>query len=391
MSDPNVSLVFDPFAGASGDMILAGLLDIGLPLEWLKELVDSLPLEARIHVDRTKRGSLVAAALKIDTRGAAPLRQLPELLEIVDAAPVGADARRRAASVMTRLGDVEADLHGVAVEDVHFHEVGAADTFIDVLGCCAGLAELGIRNCYTRPVALGRGTVVTEHGTLPLPAPATLRLLEGLSVFEPGYEGELTTPTGAALLAELTGGRRPPASFAPLRSGYGAGSRDPDTHANVIRLVLVKSEGEGELFILQCDIDDMLPEYVPPLLERLYEAGATDVFALDVAMKKGRRGVRVEVLAPGGRRAEACRMLLEESTTLGVRYWPVQREVLPRETKTIKWRGFSIRVKTSVTPDGHIRQKPEYDDVLQIARSTGLPVLRVRELLERELDFESQE
>lgn len=380
-------LIFDPFAGASGDMILSALLDVGLDVEWLQELVRGLPVEVDLEISDVRRGSLAARAVTVTPRREQPLRHLSDLLEIVESAPVGPDVRAVAARVIERLADVEADLHGVSREDVHFHEVGAVDTIVDVLGCCGGVAELAVQQCFTRSVAIGRGTVRTDHGELPVPAPATLRLLEGLPVRETGFEGELTTPTGAALLAELAGGAVPPGEFVPMRSGLGAGIRDPETHPNVLRVILAESRGDREdLYMLQCDIDDMSAEDVPPLLEDLRGGGAVDVITHPIGMKKGRTGLRIEALVPGARRLEACRILLEESTTLGVRFWAVAREVSPRSTRTIAWRGFPIRVKTSVTPEGHLRVKVEYEDVLEVARATGLPVLQVREQIQRELD-----
>lgn len=391
MSEPARCLIFDPFAGVSGDMLLAALLDVGVPTERLQRLVASLPVEATVTVSSVRRGTLTARAVRIDAAKGQPLRHLRDLLRIVESAPVDDEVRQRAARVLRRLAEVEAGLHGVGVDEVHFHELGAADTVVDVLGCCDGVQALGVTSCFTRPVALGHGSVQTEHGELPVPAPATLRLLEGVPVMQTGLEGELTTPTGAALLAELTAGRPAPGTFVPLESGFGAGARDPETHPNLLRVLLVQMGGEDELYALQSDIDDLSPEYVPPLLERLYASGAVDVCTHPVGMKKGRTGLRIEALVPAGRRMDACRLLLEESTTLGVRYWRVDREVLPRATKTIEWRGFHIRVKSSVTPGGHTRLKPEYDDVLQVARATGLPVLQIREAIKRKLDSENRQ
>lgn len=391
MSEPARCLIFDPFAGVSGDMLLAGLLDVGLATERLQRLVAALPIEATVTVSSVKRGALTARAVRIDAPKEQPMRHLRDLLRIIESAPVDDEVRRRATGVLRRLAEVEAELHGTSVDEVHFHEIGAVDTVVDVLGCCDGVQALGVASCFTRPLALGHGSVQTQHGKLPVPAPATLRLLEGVPVVQTELEGELTTPTGAALLAELTAGRAAPGTFVPLESGFGAGARDPATHPNLLRVMLVQMGGGDELYALQCDIDDLSPEYVPPLLERLHASGAVDVCTHPVGMKKGRTGLRIEALVPAGNRMDACRLLLEESTTLGVRYWRIDREVLPRSTKTIEWRGFPIRVKSSVTPGGHPRLKPEYDDVLQVARATGLPVLQVREAIKRKLDSENPE
>lgn len=383
-------MIFDPFAGVSGDMILAATLDLGLSAEWLHDLVAGLPLEAKLKITKVRRGSLQATAVRVVAEGPSRRRSVTDLVEIVESAAVDPAVRDRAIRVIERLVDVEAGLHGMAREEVHLHELGGVDTIVDVVGCCAAVRELDVERCFTRPVAIGRGFVETEHGRLPLPAPATLRLLEGLDVRQTDLEGELTTPTGAALLAELTGGERLPSVFTPVRSGMGAGNRNPETHPNVLRVVLADLWSVAtQLFLVQCDIDDMSPEYMPALQDGLYRSGALDVVVQPVGMKKGRSGLRIEALVPSDRRLEACRFLLEESTSLGVRFWPVDREVLPRSMQTIEWRGQTIRVKVGTTPEGHLRIKPEYDDVLRAARSMGLPVLQVREQIQRKLDREN--
>ncbi len=389
MSERTRCLIFDPFSGVSGDMILGGLLDLGLPLEWLEQLVSSLPLRAKLGAARVKRGSLQAWAVRVETSGPTVTRRLEDVLEIVEAAGIDARARSHAVDAFRRLAEVEGALHGVPSDQVHFHEVGAADALIDIIATVGAIPELGIESCYTRAVAVGRGWVKAAHGRLPLPAPATLKLLEGLPVYESELEGELTTPTGAVLLAVLTGGRGLPGPFTPIRSGFGAGSRDPATHPNCLRLTLAELDARGPMSVLQADIDDMSPEYLPPLLEALHVAGAIDVWAFPLMMKKGRSGLRVEALVPEGHREEVGRALFAASTTLGLRYWQVEREVLPRATNTIEWRGFTIRIKTSRTPEGHVRCKPEYDDVIEAARALGISALEARLAIERLLERRS--
>lgn len=389
MSERTRCLIFDPFSGVSGDMILGALLDLGLPLDWLEQLVSSLPLGATLRADRVKRGSLQAWAVRVETSEPATNRRLEDVLAIINAAAIDPRARSQAEDAFRRLAAVEGALHGVPPEQVHFHEVGAADALIDVVGTVAALPQLGIESCFTRPVAVGRGWVDSAHGKLPLPAPATLRLLEGLPIYESELEGELTTPTGAVLLSVLTGGQRLPGPFTPLRSGFGAGSRDPETHPNCLRLTLGELDPRGPLCLIQADVDDLSPEYLPPLLEALQTAGAIDVWTFPLLMKKGRSGQRVEALVPEGKREEVSRALFRASTTLGLRFWQVEREVLPRATNTIEWRGFPIRIKTSRTPEGHVRCKPEYDDVIEAARALGVSALEARLAIERLLEGQS--
>jgi uncharacterized protein (TIGR00299 family) protein len=379
-------LIFDPFSGISGDMVLGSLIDLGLPTEWLRDLVAHLPVKASIEIGEVSRGAIRAQRVRVDAPGPEPARHLSDLLEILERAPVAAAVREKAGAAFQRLAQIEGAVHGIDPEQVHFHEVGAADAIVDIVGAMAGVVELGVERCFTRPVALGSGWVTAQHGTLPVPAPATLKLLEGLPVRDSGLEGELTTPTGAVLLSVLTGGSRAPASYVPLRSGFGAGHRDPSSHPNCLRVVLATLEPSLDMYVVQADVDDMPPEYVPPLREALDTAGATDVWVYPVQMKKGRTGLRIEALVYDRQREAVARALFAHSTTLGLRFWPVERQVLLRETKTIEWRGFPIRIKTSAATEGHVTCKPEYDDIEKAARALGLPPLRVRQEIERLLD-----
>jgi uncharacterized protein (TIGR00299 family) protein len=378
-------LIFDPFAGLAGDMILAGLIDLGLSRDWLQELILGTPVDATLSVTAVVRGAISAPLVTVETAAEQPERRLDDILAIIDSAAVDQGARETAASVFRRLADVEGAIHGVPPERIHFHEVGAADAIVDILGAAAGIAQLGVTDCFTRPVAIGRGWIDAAHGALPVPAPATLRLLEGIPVFESDFEGEITTPTGAALLSALTGGKPAPGLFVPVRSGFGAGTRDPSTHPNCLRLVLADLQVPGPMFVLQADIDDMSPEFLPPLVQSLFDAGATDVSSHPVQMKKGRTGLRIEVLAHGAAIDSVQNAILSESTTLGLRFWHVQRQVLPRTTNRIEWRGFSIRIKSSVDADGHVRHKAEYDDIIAAAQALDIPPLRAKEEIERQL------
>src|SRR5690606_19325995 len=239
--------------------------------------------------------------------------------------------------------------------------------------------------CYTRPVTVGSGYVEIEHGRYPLPAPATLKLLDGLPVRDSGYEGECTTPTGAALLATLTEGRRPPAEFIAGRSGFGAGTRDPEDRPNCLRILLcqVPYAGESRLYLVQADLDDLPPEYVPPAQEALFRAGALDVVAFPAGMKKGRPGVRLEALTTEPKLDAVLEALYRNTSTIGARYWPVQRPALARSEETVEWRGQTIRRKRVRLPDGTERAKPEYEDVVRAANALGLGPFEVRLALER--------
>ncbi|MGD8239647.1 MAG: nickel pincer cofactor biosynthesis protein LarC [Armatimonadota bacterium] len=383
MEERTRCLIFDPFAGISGDMIMGALIDLGLEVDWLEALVSDLPVKVGLGIEEVSRGSIKATAVRVETLGTDVVRHLKDVLEIIDAAQLDEKAREWARAAFRQLADVEGSIHGIPADKVHFHEVGADDAIVDILGACAGISHLGIDRCFTRPVAVGLGWVNAQHGALPLPAPATIRLLEGLPVRETELEGELTTPTGAVLLSVLTGGRRLHGDFTPVRSGYGAGGRDPETHPNCLRLILADLDARGDLIIVQADIDDMSPEYAPSLLEELFAAGAIDAWTQPVQMKKGRTGLRIEVLVPETGREAVSRALFQGSTTLGLRYWRVEREILPRAVETVEWRGHTIRVKASTSPDGHVHYKPEFDDVIAAARAAGLPTLRAQHEIEQ--------
>lgn len=375
---PN-ALIFDPFAGISGDMVLGALVDLGLSAEWLSELVASLDVGARVVVERADRSGVACGRVQFELPSEPGHRHLKGVLGIVEGSGLPDPVIERAAAVFQRIARAEAAVHGVAVEEVHFHEVGALDSILDVVCAVAGLAELGYSEFYTRPVAVATGTVEIQHGRYPLPAPATARLLEGLPVTDVPYPEECTTPTGAALLAELTGGRRPPVARYG-RSGYGAGTRDPAGRPNCLRVIECRPEPAvgGALHVIQADIDDLAAEYVASARESLLEAGAVDVTLSRVEMKKGRPGVRVEALAPGVSLERVVEALFRSTSTIGVRHWPVERFTLERMEEIVEWRGHAIRMKKVRLPGGGERRKPEFDDVVAAARALGLTPHEVR-------------
>lgn len=377
------ALIFDPFAGISGDMIVGALVDLGLPAAWLQDFVASLGLPGQVVIERVDRSGIACGRVRFDLPQEHVQRHLPDVLEIVDGSGASQEVRDGAAAVFRRLAEAEAAVHGVPVERVHFHEVGALDSILDVMCSVAGVHELGFERFYTRPVAVGSGTVEMAHGTFPLPAPATARLLEGLPVRETGYGEECTTPTGAAILATLTGGAVAPREVVYGRTGYGAGTRDPHGRPNCLRLIACGTpQSGGGVYLVQADIDDLAPEYVAAARDSLMEAGALDVTLTRVDMKKGRPGVRVEALAPDGLLADVVEAFFVGTRTIGVRYWEVDRTVLHRADEVLEWRGQRIRCKRVRLPDGTLRAKPEYEDVVAAARALGLAAHEVRAKLE---------
>jgi uncharacterized protein (TIGR00299 family) protein len=371
-------LIFDPFAGVSGDMTVAALLDLGLPLQWLQGFVADLHLgDIGVGAETVNRKGIAATRLVLNLPHEHAHRHLHHVVKIIEGTGVRPEVRDRAVHAFTLLAEAEAAVHGTTVQKVHFHEVGALDAIIDVLCAVAGCYELGATEFYTRPVALGRGWVDMEHGHFPVPPPAVLKLLAGIPVRDPDFEGECTTPTGAALVTALTGGAPPPVTFTPVASGFGAGTRDPQDRPNVLRLVLIEpaAGGEDAVMVVQCDVDDLPPEYVPTLLQAVLDAGAADCSAQPLVMKKGRTGVRIEALAPPQALDAVQGALFRAGTTIGVRFWPAARRTLPRKTETATWRGQEVRVKRSALPGGGERAKPEFEDVARAAAALGITPL----------------
>ena len=371
-------LIFDPFAGVSGDMTVAALLDLGLPLEWLRSFVAGLGLgDVRVDAERVDRRGIACTRLVLELPHEHAHRHLHHVVRIIEGTGAAPEVRDRAVHAFTLLAEAEAAVHGTTVERVHFHEVGALDAIVDVLSAVAGCHELGATEFYTRPVALGRGWVDMEHGHFPVPPPAVLKLLQGVPVRDPEFEGECTTPTGAAIVRALTGGAPPPATYTPVASGFGAGTRDPHDRPNCLRLVLIEPQGGADqgIVVVQCDVDDLTPEYVPPLLQAVLDAGAADCSAQPLVMKKGRPGVRVEALAPPEALDAVSAALFRAGSTIGLRFWPAGRRVLPRRVETVAWRGEEIRVKRSALPGGGERAKPEFEDVARAAARLGMTPL----------------
>ena len=377
-------LIFDPFAGISGDMTIAALLDLGLDETWLRDFVRHLDIApVTVHIERVDRRGITAPHIRFEYPHEHAHRHLRHIVEIIDAANADDRVRELAKDAFARIAAAEARIHGTTIEKVHFHEVGATDAILDILCSMAGVVQLGFSDFRTRPVALGSGSVDIEHGTFPVPAPATLEILSGIAVTGTDIPGECTTPTGAAILATLTNGRPAPDTFVPRRSGFGAGSRNPERRPNVLRLIAADaSETPGEaLWLLQADLDDLAPEYAAAAQSALLDAGALDAVLVPVGMKKGRLGTRLEVLATEGRIAGLERLVFQATSTIGVRRWRVERSALPREEEETEWRGHRIRWKRVVLPDGTSRRKPEYEDVAAAARALGLTPYEVRSRL----------
>jgi len=376
--------ILDPAAGISGDMTLGALLSLGLPASWLEELPGRLGVgDVRVTVRDVRRSGITCKQIAFDIPEQPHGRHVGELVRLVERAPISDWVKERAVRAFRLLGEAEGRVHGVAPEKVHLHEVGAVDAVLDIVGAIEGFERLGVEAVHHLPVAVGQGWVEAAHGRLPVPAPATAILLEGLEIAGAGpVEGEATTPTGAALLRVLSGGA-PPDRWRMVGSGWGAGQRDPKHYPNALRILIAEAASEaGRVVLLATDVDDMSPEYVEPLRQALVQAGALDVQTWPVQMKKGRQGFRVEVMAPEALAEAVTAELFRHSTTAGVRRWIAERATLPRHQLTVRLDGVAVRVK--VLDGDSVRVKPEYDDVLAAAQALGRPPLDVARAVERD-------
>ena len=356
-------------------MTLGALVGVGLDAGWLRSLPGRLGLDGvTVNVRPVLRGQVACTKVDFDIPPQPHGRHLKHIRELIRRADAPDPVKEKADLAFTAIAEVEAEIHGTTLDRVHLHEVGAVDAILDVMGSIWGLSELAVSRVYCGVIALGDGSVKTAHGVLPVPAPATLRLLEG-QVVRPGPEGagELVTPTGAALVRVLSEGSPP--MHVPLRSGFGAGTREFSDRPNALRIVLAEateSTADAEpLEWLATDLDDMSAEHVASATERLRELGALDVTTTAVQMKKGRMGVRIEVLTKAALARRLEDELFATTTTLGVRRTTVVRRALHREQKMVDVLGHTVRVKVATLPDGGQRGKPEYEDVQVVSRATG--------------------
>jgi uncharacterized protein (TIGR00299 family) protein len=375
--------IIEPASGIAGDMMLGALLDLGLDPEWLKALPAALKLEGvTVRIERVKRAEIASWKVDFDIPPQPHGRHLKHIRAIVDASTAPERVKARANRAFEMLTQAEAEVHGTTVEKVHLHEVGAVDAILDVVGTIWGLDILGVQAMHCGAISVGDGFVDAAHGRMAVPAPAVVKLLQGLDVRPgPPESGELTTPTGAVLLQTLATAGLPP-TYRPVRVGYGAGTKDFKGRANVVRLVLAEVDTAGgtteRLILLACDIDDMDPEYLASAADELRDAGALDVTLLQVIMKKGRPGSRLEVLAKPADADRLESLVFSRTTTIGVRRTEASRTALPREARTVQVFGHPVALKVVTLPDGSTRAKPEHDDVARVASASGKPAAVVR-------------
>jgi hypothetical protein len=376
-------LVLEPVGGIAGDMFLAAAIDLGVDRARLEAPLRSLGLAGwRLEVTRRSVSGIQATHVDVVVEGEQPHgRGLAEILGLIDASALPPRAKATARSLFERIGRAEAKVHGVPVEEIHFHEVGAVDSIVDLCGAAVVMDLLGWPRVLSAPPELGRGVARTAHGHIPIPPPAVLELLAGKPVRPGGPFGEAVTPTGAALLAELAE-IGPLPVIVPGRIGYGAGTRDWPDRPNVLRMTLAEPGGAarpaaGGLVVLEANLDDCPGQLVARAIEAALEAGALDAWAAPLTMKKGRTGVLLGALCEEARRAAVTAALFAETPTLGVRRHAVERDELDRELVPVETAYGEVRVKVASRAGRTLGAHPEYDDCLARAKERQVPVREV--------------
>lgn len=369
----------DCFAGISGDMLLGALVDAGWPAQRLDDVIRRLKLgDVKLEVKRVSKRGIAATQIAIHSSPHQPHRGLNELSTIVLGADLDPPVQQQAISALRLLAEAESAVHNVPVERIHFHEVGAVDTVIDIVGAMVGLQELDVDAVYCSAIPWSRGTVKTEHGILPVPPPAVVNLLRDLPVVGVPIEGETVTPTGATLVRTLATDFGAMPAMKTSAVGYGAGQSDWPDRANVLRLTIGEPDGQQRglkvetLTVLACNLDDMNPQWYAPVMEALYKAEALDVWLTPAQMKKNRPATIIEVLCRKEQAAELRALLLKYTTTLGVREYDVTRYSLERRVQTVQTKYGPVRAKVATLPDGSIKVAPEHDDCSARAMEHGV-------------------
>ncbi|MRR55863.1 MAG: nickel pincer cofactor biosynthesis protein LarC [Deltaproteobacteria bacterium] len=383
-------LYFDCYAGISGDMTVGALLDLGVPLSFLKEELAHLPIppaDYALSAEETFRRSIRATKFGVQVIKDQPHRHYSDIAGMIEGSALTDEVKLKAGRIFRRLAEAEAKVHGVELSRVHFHEVGALDSIIDIVGTALCLQYLGIEELYASALPLGSGYVETAHGRLPVPAPATAELLRGLPVHAELGAGERVTPTGAAILAALCSGFGAPPPFTVTEVGSGAGDRDfPDT-PNILRIMLGEKTASlpgDEIRVMESHIDDMNPEILGFLMERLLAAGALDVAFSPLQMKKNRPGLRITILSSPALQDTLARMLLTETSAIGVRHYPATRMKLHRALEERDTSLGRVQVKVIRDDANLVRIAPEFEECRRIAEAKGMPLQDVYRIIERE-------
>jgi uncharacterized protein (TIGR00299 family) protein len=376
---------FDCFSGISGDMTLGALVDLGMPLSWLKDQLSRLPLpNFDVRVTAVHRNGIGAKWVQVEAFDDQTSRNFSQIRTLIEDSLLSDRVKSTSLQIFQKLADAEAAVHGCLPEEVHFHEVGGHDAIVDIVGTALGLEYLAISKIAASPIPLGNGFVTCSHGMLPVPAPATLGILKNVPVYGTTVACELVTPTGAAIISAAAQGFGPMPDMVIRKIGYGAGQRDLAERPNLLRIILgeeaqnasaaLEELQEDQIEIIETGIDDMNPELFGHLMDRLFEDGALDVCWIPIYMKKNRPGTMLQVLCKNDRRDFLIQRILSETTTLGVRHYSSRRRLLWRDQLEIDTSYGRIAVKRVKDPHGNIRIIPEYEVCRKIAREYDLPL-----------------
>jgi pyridinium-3,5-bisthiocarboxylic acid mononucleotide nickel chelatase len=378
---------FDCFSGISGDMTLGALIDAGCPVEYLRSELQSLDVPGwTLSAEKVWKNGMAATYVKVQTEDQQKHRSLTTILQILQDSKIAPQVRERATAIFEKLGRAESYVHDAPLEKIHFHEVGAVDAIVDIVGACIGFDALGIAKFASSPLNVGGGTAKMAHGVLPVPAPATARLLQGKPTYSNGVQKELVTPTGAAIVATVCDsfGPQPPMTVSAI--GYGAGTIDLEHQPNVLRIMIGEAAEtsvtapfgfDEEISIIEANLDDMNPQIYGHFQERALNSGALDVYTTPVQMKKNRPGTLLTVLCKPDDTQKLMNLIFAETTTIGARTYRAQRRVLPRETVTVSTAFGDVRMKVA-SVNGHIRQAtPEYEDCRKLAVEKNVPLQTV--------------
>jgi len=366
----------DAFSGIAGDMTVGALIDAGADQASLFDGLSSLQTGAAFRVDKTKRRGIAASKFYVDAVDTKKHRHLPHILDMLASSKLPEPVKQTSARVFQKLGGAEAKVHGVAIEKVHFHEVGAVDSICDIAGACLGFHLLGIDEIYSSAINVGSGTAHTEHGVLPVPTPATAELLAGKPIYARGPAMELTTPTGAAIAATLAREFGALPAMHLVATGYGAGDRDFPDNANVLRVLIGERGAATEattVAILEANIDDSSPQVLGYAMEKLLQSGALDVTLEPVFMKKNRPGMLLRAIARPEDRESIARVIFAETSTLGLRIYDAQRRVKARTIIEVEIAPGRVRIKAA--DDGSFA--PEYEDCKRLAQQSGIPLRQI--------------
>jgi uncharacterized protein (TIGR00299 family) protein len=380
---------FDCFAGISGDMILGALIHLGVPGDFIEENVRNMPLEAfHLEVSKAARMGIHGQQVKVVVEDKdKPARNYQDIKAVIENSRLPDTVKGSSLKIFGRLAGVEASIHNCPKESVHFHELGGVDAIVDIVGAALGVEWLGIGKIFASEIPVGKGFVNCQHGRLPVPAPATLALLDGVPVYGTGVSHELVTPTGAAILTTLSQHFGPMPQMLIRQAGYGVGGRDLKEMPNLLRVVLGEPDFSCQadcVTVVETNIDDMNPEIFGFVMERLFEDGALDVVLIPVFMKKNRPGTMVQVICKETDRETVVRRILSETTATGVRHYRTGRSKLPRKVKEATTSYGKVRVKEVSTPAGRVSIVPEYEDCKKIAQEKQVPLKVVYETIVKE-------